>query len=199
MHEERSASLYLLRHGPAAAPPGCLLGSTDAPLSGCGLDRLNGLLLQLQGVERWHCSPMLRARQTLDELRRRGCRTEQLSYDERLREIDFGQWELKTFAEIAAADPSRVQAWQEEYEDFAFPGGEAVADFVGRAGKMLADLAAAGGAVGAVTHGGIIRTMICLALGLPPRNYLLFDVRPASLTVLELFPGGQGVLRGLNL
>jgi hypothetical protein len=41
--------------------------------------------------------------------------------------------------------------------------------------------------------------MICLALGLPPRSYLLFDVRPASLTVLELFPGGSGVLRGLNL
>ncbi|MCW5210022.1 histidine phosphatase family protein, partial [Desulfobulbus sp. US1] len=52
--------------------------------------------------------------------------------------------------------------------------------------------------VAVVTHGGVIRTMICLALGISPRNYLLFDVQPASLTVLDLFSEG-GVLRGLNL
>ncbi|WP_417911532.1 histidine phosphatase family protein [Candidatus Electronema sp. TJ] len=196
--QEQSACLYLLRHGPTVAPPGCLLGSTDLPLSGQGLNRLAGLLPQLRDVEHWHCSPMLRARQTLDELRRLGCRTDAALYDQRLREIDFGAWEMKGFAEIAAIDPARVQAWQEEYEQFAFPGGEAVADFVSRARAMLADLAAQGGSIGAVTHGGVIRTMICLALGLPPRSYLLFDVRPASLTVLELFSGG-GVLRGLNL
>jgi broad specificity phosphatase PhoE len=198
MREEQSACLYLLRHGPTAAPPGCLVGSTDLPLSGQGLDRLAGLLPQLRDVEHWHCSPMLRARQTLDELRRLGCRTEAAAHDQRLREIDFGAWEMKGFAEIATADPERVAAWQ-HYEDFAFPGGEAVSAFISRTRAMLADLAAAGGAVGAVTHGGIIRTMICLALGLPPRSYLLFDVRPASLTVLELFSGGGGVLRGLNL
>jgi alpha-ribazole phosphatase/probable phosphoglycerate mutase len=52
--------------------------------------------------------------------------------------------------------------------------------------------------IGVMTHGGVIRTMICLALGLDAKNYLLFDVRPASLTVLELFDQG-GVLSGLNL
>lgn len=194
---EQCARLFLLRHGPADVLPGCLVGSSDPPLSGQGLERLTGLLPQLREVESWHCSPLRRAQQTLDCLRRQGCVLTPPVHDQRLREIDFGSWELRTFAEIAAAEPERIAAWQ-QYETFAFPGGEAVANFVGRVGSLLADFTALGGSIGAVTHGGVIRTMICLALGLPPRSYLLFDVRPASLTVLDLFPGG-GVLRGLNL
>jgi broad specificity phosphatase PhoE len=190
--------LYLLRHGPAAIPPGCLLGSTDAPLSGAGLERLNSLLPHLQAAEYWYCSPQLRARQTLAHLRGQGCLIENPVYDNRLREIDFGRWEMKTFTEIAAADPARVEAWQQKYTDFVFPEGEAVADFVGRTEEMLKAFSGLCGNVAAVTHGGVIRTMICSALGLPVRNYLLFDVQPASLTILELFSGG-GVLRGLNL
>jgi broad specificity phosphatase PhoE len=139
---------------------------------------------------------MLRASQTLDCLRH--CGTEHPIYDERLREIDFGNWEMKTFAEIAAADPAKVAAWQ-EYTNFVFPDGEAVTDFVLRVREVLEFLTTSSGNVGVVTHGGVIRTMICMVLGLPVRNYLLFDVQPASLTILEVFSGGSGVLRGLNL
>uniref|UniRef100_UPI0040560492 histidine phosphatase family protein n=1 Tax=Candidatus Electronema sp. TaxID=2698783 RepID=UPI0040560492 len=195
---EQCARLLLLRHGPAAVPPGCLVGSSDPPLSGQGLKRLTGMLPELQTAERWLCSPLRRARQTLDCLRQQGCALAPPIYERRLREINFGSWELRTFADIAATEPEQVEAWQ-QYEDFTFPGGEAVADFVSRISQLLADFTAQGGVVGAVTHGGVIRTMICLALGLPPRSYLLFDVRPASLTILDLFPGGGGVLRGLNL
>ena len=39
--------------------------------------------------------------------------------------------------------------------------------------------------------------MICRLLGLPPRDYLLFDTRCASLSVVDIFDG-KGVLAGLN-
>ncbi|WP_417910320.1 histidine phosphatase family protein [Candidatus Electronema sp. PJ] len=199
MNQEASTCLYLLRHGPAAALPGCLLGSrTDAPLSGQGLLRLNSLIEpHLQAVETWYCSPLLRARQTLAYLGEQGCQIEHAIYDQRLQEIDFGAWELRTFSEIAAADPARIEAWQ-RYTDFTFPEGEAVADFIQRVQAMLGILSTAGSKVGVVAHGGVIRTMICLALGLPPSMYLLFDVQPAALTILDVFSNG-GVLRGLNL
>jgi broad specificity phosphatase PhoE len=194
----KAARLYLLRHGPTTAPQGCFAGSTDAPLSGQGLEGLPALLPHLQGVETWYCSPLRRAFQTLEHLQKQGCQIAQPLHDARLREIDFGAWELKTFAEIAAAAPARVAAWQDNYESFVFPDGEAVADFLCRTKDMLAVLAASGSRVAAVTHGGVIRAMLCAALNLPPRSYLLFDVRPASLTVLDIFSNG-GVLRALNL
>ncbi|MCI5144351.1 MAG: hypothetical protein D3923_02210 [Candidatus Electrothrix sp. AR3] len=196
--EVKSTLLYLLRHGPTAAPKGCFVGSTDVSLSGQGLARLKGLTDHLQPVERWYCSPMLRTRQTFARLRQAEGLLNDPVYDQRLREIDFGRWEMQTFAEIAATDPEQLESWS-QYVDFAFPAGEPVSDFISRTEEMLSLFSAAESSnIGVVTHGGIIRTMICLALGLSVQNYLLFEVQPASLTLLELFSQG-GILRGLNI
>jgi broad specificity phosphatase PhoE len=190
--------LFLLRHGPTTAPPGCFVGKTDVPLSGQGVDHLGKTAEQLKGVESWYCSPMLRTRQTLEYLQEQGCPVATPVYDERLREVDFGRWELQTFANIAAQDQEQIAAWN-QYLDFVFPEGEAVAEFIQRIESLLSFFREQeGNAHAVVTHGGVIRTMICLALGISPRNYLLFDVQLASLTILELFSEG-GVLRGLNL
>jgi broad specificity phosphatase PhoE len=209
--------LFLLRHGPSSAPPGCFAGSSDVPLSGRGLARLENISAQLKDIDCWYCSPMLRTRQTLEYLQRKGCSAREPVSDERLREIDFGRWELQTFTDIAAQDKELLAAWNQQYLDFVFPEGEAVAAFIERVKAMLTlfsgmesntdtntntntdtGINTGTDTVAVVTHGGVIRTMICLALGLSPRNYLLFDVQPASLTVLDLFSEG-GVLRGLNL
>lgn len=198
MTEHRPTRLFLLRHGPTSAPPGCFVGSSDVPLSGQGLTRLRNIIPQLQGIDCWYCSPMLRTRQTLERLRQEGCPADRPVYDERLREIDFGRLELQRFADIAAQDEKRLSAWNHQYLNFVFPEGEAVAAFLERVEAMLAFFSESEhNAVGVMTHGGVIRTMICLALGISPRNYLLFDVQPASLTILDIFSEG-GVLRGLN-
>ncbi|MDD3619255.1 MAG: histidine phosphatase family protein, partial [Desulfobulbaceae bacterium] len=96
------------------------------------------------------------------------------------------------------ADPEGVGRWT-EFDGFVFPGGEGVGDFQERVEEVLAELSGSDtGEIGVITHGGVIRSMICLALGLHPAKYLLFDVRPAALTVIDLH-GARGVLTGLNL
>jgi broad specificity phosphatase PhoE len=190
--------LYIFRHGPTSASPASFIGSTDAGLSGHGLERLTGVIPYLTDIDCWYASPMRRTRQTVEELRERGCSIQDIVYDNRLREIDFGRWEQKTFSEIAAADPVLVLSWK-DYENFTFPQGEAVHDFIRRVQEMLNLFTELNkDRIGIMTHGGVIRTMICLALGIPARDYLLFDVQPASLTLLELYDQG-GVLKGLNL
>jgi broad specificity phosphatase PhoE len=72
-------------------------------------------------------------------------------------------------------------------------------DFMARVLRLSKRLAAEEAeTVLAITHGGVIRIMICLLLGLSPRHYLLFEVQPASLAILELHSAGA-VLAGLNL
>ncbi len=118
--------------------------------------------------------------------------------DPDLREIDFGRWEGRTFEEIQQSDPQAVSDWATRPAEFAFPGGEAVRDFVARVGRAADRLAAdPAEAVLAVTHGGVVRVAICHLLGLAVENYLLFDVRPACLAAVELFDG-KGVLIGLD-
>jgi alpha-ribazole phosphatase len=46
-------------------------------------------------------------------------------------------------------------------------------------------------------HGGVIRALVCHWLSLDPSNYLMFDVRPASITTIKLFEM-RGVLVGLD-
>jgi len=195
-----STELYLIRHCPLDVVPGTLVGSTDLSLSELPEMEENFAQINrnLEGMDVWFCSPMLRCRQTLEILQQQFNIARDVNYDERLREIDFGRWEMQSFAAINAAAPEYIEPWS-RYTDFVFPGGEAVCDFSERVGAML-ELFKTHDAekIAVITHGGVIRTMICLALGLSVRHYLLFDVQPASLTVLELFSQG-GILKGLSI
>jgi alpha-ribazole phosphatase len=105
-----------------------------------------------------------------------------------------------SFEETRALDPAAVERWARGEADFAFPGGERVADFVERTRAVGARLAADDAdTVIAFTHGGVIRHLICHYLRLSdPRHPLMFDVRYASLTIIELHDG-RGVLAGLGL
>lgn len=188
--------IYLVRHGKTSAPAGALVGRSEVELTAQGLLALDRLATELPDGPCF-CSPMLRTRQTLDRLRRAGV-CMQAIFDDRLREIDFGRWELKRFDEIAATDSDLLRAWS-AYTGFTFPGGESVASFTERVGEMLAifrDYPARNLVV--LTHGGVIRTMICLALNLPVRHYLLFGVCPGAYCRLDLHSQGA-VLSGLNL
>jgi len=121
-----------------------------------------------------------------------------LHFDADLREIDFGQWENRTFAEASAGNPSLVDRWAAFAPDFAFPGGESLGGFLHRV-QAVADrlIRAEARTVLAVTHGGVIRTMICHLLGLEPRQYVAFDVPYAAIVMIDLFDG-KGVLAALE-
>jgi broad specificity phosphatase PhoE len=179
---------------------GCFVGATDLPV-GTEAPEEGARLAEVLGPFApavTFCSPYLRVRQTVELLVERLPLGEiQVKYD--LREIDFGRWEGSRFAELGAGDAELVKRWSAWNEDFVFPEGEAVADFLARTGSMAASLAARPeGSILVVAHGGVIRALLCHLLKLPLRNYLLFDVKPARLATLDLFPEG-GVLTGLNL
>lgn len=175
-----------------------MIGSTDLPLVETGRRQAAALAEHLASRElrRIATSPLTRCRETAAALAAHGSLP--IEVDPDLREIDFGRWEKLTFEEAAQQDPEAVKRWTEAPDEFAFPGGEAISDFRARVQRALVRLSAMpddGTLV--VTHGGVVRTAICQILGLPPRNYILFDVRPASLTTLTVF-GERGVLSGLN-
>ncbi|MBI4634645.1 MAG: histidine phosphatase family protein [Deltaproteobacteria bacterium] len=194
-----ASKVLLIRHGETDTKyRGCFIGSTDIPLSPEG--RLQSSLLagplRREAAVRYISSPSLRT-----------CETAQCALawnpiapdlDPDIREVDFGAWEGKTFEEITASDPEAVAGWASYRPDFAFPGGEAIADFTKRVQKAGERIAAdPAETVVVFTHAGITRAMICHYLGLDARNYLYFDVKPASVTTIMVH-NGRGVLTGLN-
>lgn len=192
----QAKELYFLRHGDTGLQ-GRYIGSTDVPLSGQGLEqvRKTGLLLRKKGVTKIFCSPLLRCRQTLAELEFAGA----CQFSELLREIDFGRWEGKNFTEIVHSDQTLVDSWVADPLHFCFPSGESLHSFARRIALFIPELTSVSeDTILVVAHGGVIRHLICLLLGLSVEKYLLFDVEAGSFCSIRLYPEG-GVLTGFNI
>jgi alpha-ribazole phosphatase len=188
--------LILLRHGRTGLS-GRYVGSSDVALSEEGRAQIRSLrtMLAAMEIDSLLASPMLRCTQTVDLL---GLGLP-LQLDPDLREIDFGRWEGKTFAEIEAQDPELVQEWAQGNDNFCFPEGEATAGFTSRMESVQKRLLAADAkTMLLVAHGGVIRSLICCLLGLSPQDYLLFQVAKGHYSTMDLH-GESGVLTGFNL
>ncbi len=191
--------LLLVRHGYTGDQyAGKYIGSLDVPIAEKGRQQAYSVTEKVKPCEpvRCFCSPMQRTRQTAEIV------VENLSeveFCDDLREVDFGRWEGLSFENICGQDPGLVEVWAKEGLDFCFPGGESNRDFLERVHTVAQKIAnSPEQTILVVSHGGVIRAMICYFLGLDSANYLLFDVKPARLTVLDLFDG-KGVLQGFNL
>jgi alpha-ribazole phosphatase len=197
---EMPEELILIRHGEVGEEHrGVFIGKTDVPLSSKGKRQADRLRMYLESRPRAVIlsSPLRRCMETAEiAAEPLGLRVE---VDEDLCEIDFGRWECLSFDEIAAANAGAVEGWARYDRDFAFPGGERIGDFLDRISRVGNRLVSHGAESAiAFTHGGVIRALICHFLKLAPRNYLLFEVSPASVTSIRLFKEG-GVLTGLNM
>lgn len=192
----QAKNYIFLRHGDTGYP-GCYIGSSDVPVTDKGLTqaRKTGILLQQLGIDTIFSSPMLRCRQTLDALKI-SC-SSQLC--EHLREIDFGRWEGKNFQQISQQDPLLVDSWIADPEQFSFPDGESLGEFRQRVVSFKNQLQKTTDEnILVVSHGGVIRHLLCLFLGLEPKHFLVFDVQPGCYCSIRMFEEG-GVLTGFNI
>ncbi len=189
--------LILLRHArPSPATAGKLIGSTDLPLDPAGLAQARAMRSRMAKMEAGRCyaSPMTRCRQTAAEV----AGDLAVEFYDDLREIDFGRWENRRFEELAAAEPKLVDRWAAFDPEFAFPGGESLGGFCRRVDAAADRLAGEeSDTVLAVTHGGVIRAMLCRLLELSPRQYVIFEVGYGGMAVVHLHDG-RGVLAGLE-
>lgn len=111
---------------------------------------------------------------------------------EELDEIDFGAWTGRSFAELEA-DPLWT-AWNAHRAAGRPPGGESMGEAGARALGLLTRLE---GMSVAVSHCDVIRAVVLVILGLSPDAYDRVEVAPASVSTLDLWPGG-GRITALN-
>ncbi len=180
--------LALIRHGPTDwNGEGRMQGHTNTSLSTAGYAEVaargaRGLNPHLAGYY-WLASPLRRARLTAALLC--GFAPPQES---RLIEMDWGDWEGRTLAEIRAEIGPALQQNEDRGLDFCPPGGESPRHIQDRVRPWLVEIAAQRPAVVAVTHKGVIRALMAGAyhwdmMGKPPveldwTRAHLFDVAP---------------------
>ncbi len=118
--------------------------------------------------------------------------------DDRIRELDYGDWEGHTNKEIA-------QLWPFEWEMYKYnttivaPNGEKVLHLAARVEDFIADMKVKhpDDTIMIITHGGVLAMLGIVSLGLPPISRRIFRSSNMALSIIE-FPGVMGIIRCWN-
>ncbi len=196
-------TLVLTRHGltPRSKPEQHLGQKIDVPLSDAGRAQAVALRDRLRPIafDEVFASPLARASETAAIVA--GERA--VRVDPRLLEMDYGAWEGLTYRQIEERDDVRRRAWEHDPAVLRCPGGESGNDVAARAGAFLVDLLeehvarrgpddTAERPVLVVAHSTLNRILICVALGLPIREFReRFTQGQVNVTVLR-FEHGDG-------
>jgi len=190
-----SATILLIRHAAHVEFGRVLSGRRrDVALSPEGLEQaaIVSDLLGTLPVSAVYTSPRERAWYTAREI----AEPHELKVvsEDRLDEIDFGDWTGCSFAELEG-DPDWSQ-WNEARGSARPPAGESMGEAAERAFGFLGEAAADhdGETIIAVSHCDIIRGVIAHCLGLPLDNLLRFDIDPASVSRVAVGNWGSRVM-----
>lgn len=187
---------WLVRHGSTdALEQGVLAGrASSAGLNAQGRAEVDALAERLAGtaVHALYVSPIPR---TLETARAIAARVglEPIEHAALL-ELDFGHWTGKRLAELEREE--RWRLFNSFRSGTRIPGGELMLDVQARAVGVLLELRAHHPAehVMVVTHGDVIRAVLCCLLGMPVDFFARLEISPASLSRVELGERGARVL-----
>lgn len=173
--------LYLIRHPAPRVAAGVCYGRTDLPLAAnaaLAAARILPRLPQSSPLLRVYTSPLQRCRQLADALHPAP------RSDRRLREMDFGAWEMRPWDLIQR---EALDGWAADPLGYAPPEGESVAclrqrveDFVSgvrRAGIQRAVL---------VTHAGVMKVLVGQARAMPASEWMALAFEHESVTCVTI-------------
>jgi probable phosphomutase (TIGR03848 family) len=188
-------TVILLRHGRSTSNTAHVLAgrSEGVELDERGREQADALVSRLAPlpIRALVSSPLLRCMRTIEPLAR--ARSIEPVVDDRLTEVDYGQWTGRKLGELVKEPLWRVV--QVQPSAAVFPGGEGLAHVQARAVSAVREhdrrLAEEGGADVlwlACTHGDVIKAVVADALGLHLDGFQRIVADPASTSVIRYTP-----------
>lgn len=173
---------WLVRHGPTHAK--AMIGWTDLPADLSDTAALQRLHAHLPPDAPVVSSDLSRAITTADALGPRP----RLPHDPALRELHFGQWESRSFAEVDAEAPAQIRAFWETPGTIRPPGGESWNDLTTRTWAALDRLQGQAPDLIIVAHFGPILAALQRAKGVTATEVFAHKIDNFSVTCLTLTP-----------
>lgn len=144
--------VYLVRHTSVDVAPGTCYGQTDVPLRASFQEEAEACKKALQDTgmhfSRIYTSPLSRCTRLAAY-----CGFPEAERDERLKEMNMGEWEMQRFEEIT--DP-RIQEWYDDYLRVRTTGGESFMDVLARVSDFFDHLDRTSGPALVFAHGGVL-------------------------------------------
>lgn len=186
--------LHLVRHGPTHAKT--MVGWSDIPADLSDRAAIARLHDHLPTDALVVSSDLSRAVETASAIQ--GAR-HRLPHHPDLREIHFGSWELRSFAEIEAEDPELAFAYWDNPGDVRPPKGESWNDVCTRVDAIIDRLISvhSGSNLVVVAHFGVILTQVQRALNLDAQQALSHRIDNLSVTDIA-FDGSTWSVGAIN-
>jgi len=146
--------LHLIRHTKVNVEPGVCYGQKDVELLESYPEELEAVKEQIKDLkfDAHYSSPLTRAKTLATDLF-----ADAVIFDDRLMELNFGDWEGKAWDEIK--DPF-LDKWMEDFVNKKCSNGESFVMLNERVVQFLEDLKKLEHEhIAIVTHGGVIRTL----------------------------------------
>ena len=182
--------LLLVRHGETESNrQGLALGRADVPLNERGRWQAGRLAEALAGelLSTVYSSPLLRTLHTAEAIAEKHGLPVQI--EPRLIEMDIGEADGMTFAEVRTRFPGLLEAWVgPDGPERPMPGGERLLDVQGRAWKTVQHLASVHPeqSVCVVSHNFVILSILASALGIDLAHFRRLRHSVAAVSVLDI-------------
>ena len=159
--------IHLLRHTPVKDLEGICYGQADVALADDYADSFIKINTD-QKYDKVISSPLTRCTNLADYL------TFDYQIDERLKEVNFGKWELQKWEHI---DKEEFNHWHDDYINIAPPNGESLITMQIRVLALLKELKKnhSQDKILLITHAGVIRIIVSFISKIPLKD--IFNIK----------------------
>ena len=177
-------NIYAIRHTSVDVKPGICYGQSDVDVTASFFDEQKKTAQEISDVkfdEIWS-SPLKRCKKLAKSL----FPESKINYDHRLKELNFGDWEMLTWDEIYASPEGKI--WMDNYQTLPTKNGESYAEMVERVSSFIREIEKLNVEnIAVVAHAGVIRIFKSVIENVAITE-LFENFKPAyaSVTILEL-------------
>ncbi|MEO5911657.1 MAG: alpha-ribazole phosphatase [Pelobium sp.] len=176
-------NIYLIRHSAVYNPNKLCYGQSEVPLEEnftLDFDWIQSQL-NLDGDAIYYSSPFRRCSKLASFLS-----DEDFKTDERLKELNFGTWEMKPWKAIPEKE---LNPWMEDFVNYKMPKGENFNDLQERSIAFYEEIIQADATnIVIVTHAGVIRALTSYILDYPLENAFNLQIDYSSITKMTYDP-----------
>lgn len=191
--------IYLVRHGETEYnKKGCYYGWTDCSLAQEGIEQSEALRRVFENIQYdvVLSSDLKRAVETANII---NGGTKELFIDKRLRELNFGKWEGKSYQEVATEYKEHWNLWIEDYENATPTEGESFVSMYNRICEYLDEMLNLykDKSIVLVSHNGSLRIIAAYLLGLTLDKTWCFNFEHGKYSLFEINEGHCSI-KGIN-
>lgn len=169
--------LFLIRHPRPDVASGLCYGRSDLALAEDAASVAAALRPLLPKDTPLFSSPLTRCRSLADALHPAP------RLDARLLELDFGEWEMRAWADI---DRAALDRWATDPQVFTPPGGESVAALRARVTDFISHLTSCGLASAVlVTHAGVMKVCAAEMLGVASAKWFSMKFEFGTVSLID--------------